>query len=290
VAGWTHADLARFCAGARPITKGALNDTYAGELGDRPVFVRHRILDDPEFGQTFAAERYARPLVDGRVSIPELLAVVPDARGLERYAVFEYVDGAEPDWDAAPVLRSLAEQLALVHSVPGDGFGDLGRRAERVTAPRFVETLLRREIARAPRQFAPAAELVPAAAGWFAGERPCLCHGDVWQANWLSGRDGTLWALDWEAARFRVAAADFNQMQADWLTPAQRSTVLTQYLALTGRDPEVFAAQVAVLRFLWHLRTYNFHVLAARRPPAEVRAHLTCAADLLDRIPPHGRR
>ncbi|MFD0890421.1 phosphotransferase, partial [Streptosporangium algeriense] len=123
---WTHQDLRRLCAAGRPITKGPLNDTYAATLGGRAVFVRHRVLDDPCYGQTFAGERLVGPLLPGRIRVPEILQVVADEQGDDRFAVFEFVDGHAPDWDDPEVLTALADRLLDVHAIPADGLGDVG--------------------------------------------------------------------------------------------------------------------------------------------------------------------
>lgn len=106
----------------------------------------------------------------------------------------------------------------------------------------------------------------------FAGEAPCLCHGDVHRRNVLIAPNGRVILLDWEAVRYRVAAADFNQTRVDWLCPATDATTVAAYADRTGRDAGVFATQVAILRLLWHLRTYNFEV-RVRRGARNVHAH-----------------
>ncbi|GAA3075300.1 phosphotransferase [Streptosporangium carneum] len=285
---WTHHDLRRLCAAGRSITKGPLNDTYAGTLGGRAVFVRHRVLDAPGYGQTFAGERYVSPLLSGRVRMPEILQVVPDEQGRDRFAVFEFVDGRTPDWEAPEVLAALADRLLAVHAVTADGLGEVGGPLSRVAAPRYLLDLIRRECELLPRhagdRLIGAADLLGEAMACFEGEAPCLCHGDVHRENWLADESGELWALDWEAARFRVAAADFNQMRAGWLTAEQEEVVLSRYLERSGRDRAVFTRQIAILRLLWHVRTYNFQVLVRGRAPERHRENLDAANALLDEI------
>ena len=94
----------------------------------------------------------------------------------------------------------------------------------------------------------------------FAGEPVVLCHGDIHRGNVIGDVTGQLWLVDWEAVRFRVAAADFNQLHQDWLTQAQERIVVDEYVRLTGHEPERLRRQIAFLRVLWHLRTLNFHI------------------------------
>lgn len=284
---WTHHDLRRLCATGRPITKGPLNDTYAATLGGRAVFVRHRVLDDPCYGQTFAGERHVGPLLSGRVRVPEILQVVADERGVDRFAVFEFVDGHAPDWDDPEVLTALADRLLDVHAIPADGLGDVGGPLSRTAVPEHLLGLLRRECELLPAHAGPlrgAADLLTGAMTCFEKEEPCLCHGDVHRGNWLVDRAGELWTLDWEAARFRVAAADFNQMRAGWLTAEQEEIVLSRYLERSGRDRTVFTRQIAILRLLWHLRTYNFQVLVRGRSPRRHLENLGAACSLLGEV------
>ncbi|MEV7013769.1 aminoglycoside phosphotransferase family protein [Streptosporangium sp. NPDC051022] len=285
---WTHHDLRRLCAAGRSITKGPLNDTYAGTLGGRPVFVRHRVLDDPGYGQTFAGERYVSALLSGRVRVPEVLQVVADEQGRDRFAVFEFVDGRAPDWEAPEVLTALADRLLAIHAIPADGLGDVGGALSRTAVPRYLLDLIRRECELLPRHAGDpligAPDALAGAMACFEGERPCLCHGDVHRENWLVDQAGELWTLDWEAARFRVAAADFNQMRAGWLTAGQEEIVLSRYLERSGRDRAVFTRQIAILRLLWHIRTYNFQVLVRGRSPRRHRENLDAANVLLGEI------
>lgn len=217
----TCAEVEQACVQGRLITRGPLNDTYEAELRGRRVFVRHRTTDDPEYGQTFAAERHVAPLLDGALRIPRVIQVVPDAGGRERYAVFEFVPGTPPDWTSRPVLRELADALLRVHRIAGSGFGSVGAAPQRRPAAALLADLIRAEAHRlpdGPERDRLGGSTVESAAHCFRGELPTLCHGDVHAGNFRTDRAGRFWVLDWEAARYRVPAADFNQLHDHWLS------------------------------------------------------------------------
>ncbi|MDH6139336.1 MULTISPECIES: aminoglycoside phosphotransferase family protein [Kitasatospora] len=279
----TCAEVEQACVQGRLITRGPLNDTYEAELRGRRVFVRHRTTDDPEYGQTFAAERHVAPLLDGALRIPRVIQVVPDAGGRERYAVFEFVPGTPPDWTSRPVLRELADALLRVHRIAGSGFGSVGAAPQRRPAAALLADLIRAEAHRlpdGPERDRLGGSTVESAAHCFRGELPTLCHGDVHAGNFRTDRAGRFWVLDWEAARYRVPAADFNQLHDHWLSGGRQRVVLERYLERSGRDPLVFTRQIRLLRLLWHLRTYNFHTLVRGEPTAAHRRHLDAAMRL----------
>lgn len=118
----------------------------------------------------------------------------------------------------------------------------------------------------------------------FRNEPVVLCHGDVHAGNWLPDRASRLWLVDWEAARFRVAASDFNQLHWHWLDRKSQDLLLGHYAHISGRDLRPLYAQVGVTRLLWHLRTYNFYTLVQGEAPGAHAAHLDHAAGLLSDI------
>jgi aminoglycoside phosphotransferase (APT) family kinase protein len=279
----------RLCRTGRLLTRGPLNDTYVGRVRGREVFVRHRTVDDEQYGQTFVGERHAVPLLAGGLRVPAVLQVVADRTGRERFGVFEFIEGAEPRWSEPAVLDALADALVTIHRVPGQALGNLGGVLLREPVVDHLRRLLVEECDRLPlipqTAYLRTARLpVLAAESCFEGEPVCLCHGDVHAGNVLQDRGGRLWVVDWEAARFRVAAADFNQLHADWLTGDQQDAVLGRYAERTGRDPERLRLQVQVLRFLWHVRTYNFQVLVRGADPRTQRDHLDTATAIMDGI------
>lgn len=258
----------------RKITDGSLNATYQITLAGRPAFVRERLVRDQEYGQVFAGERHLPSSITSALRVPALRQIVA-----ERFAVFEWVDGAPPDWTNPEVLDALAAALVTIHCHTGDDLGDLGRDRRKVPVAGFLAELLATEHRRLPKKLR-ARLRMPDTAEEFCDEAIRLCHGDVHPGNFL-WRDGELWVLDWEAARFRVAAADFNQLHHSWLDDAGQRRVLDRYCALTGRDAGPFLRQVRILRALWHLRTFNFHTLVLGANPAAYRQHLEAAESFL---------
>ncbi|MGW1996050.1 phosphotransferase [Embleya sp. NPDC001921] len=282
----TPAFLARACSEGILINRGPLNDAYRVTIHGLPMFVRHRVLHDALYGQTFAAEEYLPPVVRSLARVPTLYRVLADDSGRRSWAVFDFVSGGQPDWNSDGALIELAATLGRVHTVAGTAFGDILGPFRTQPAPAYLSGLLEAELDRLTGP----SPLVCHLQGMrshtrelmdvFADERPCLCHGDIHADNFLADPQQRMWLLDWEAARFRVAAADFNQLHAKCLSPGQCEDVLTAYCALTGRDPATFRIQVDLLRLLWHVRTYNFEVLVRRTDPAGQEIHLRRAATL----------
>lgn len=275
-------DWTRVCAEGELIARGPLNDTYRVELDGARYIVRHRPIQIGDYGQTFAGERYVPGHLARRLRVPALLEVALDPAGREAFAIFELVE-------TSPVPREidqaeLLEILLAIHGVGGSAMGDLGRPLRPVATEAFLARLIADEVRRldpggltsvgAIRRVTPG---VLRAAECFAREPICLCHGDVHVGNFLRRRDGRISVIDWEAIRFRVSAADFNQLHHDWLSPAADLALTRAYAERRGRDPDGFARQVAILRFLWHLRTFNFYVLILGEPAAGHARHLEAA-------------
>lgn len=283
----TVAEAERACAEGRLITAGPLNNTYGVTLRGRPVFIRHRVVHDLEYGQTFAAERFVYGLLGPSVNVPRLLFFCEGGEG-SAYAGFEYLVEEPTDWSAPSSLTGLATVLAAVHEVTGQHLGnaDGGVGAGTDVVP-FLRDLFENELQRAPR------ELLREVGddrlrGWigetealFDGEPVTLCHGDVRDANIVTDQAGRNWLVDWEAARFRVPAADFNQMHYDWLTASQEKAVLEHYMELTGRDLNLFVRQIRSLRILWHLRTMNFYLLVHHQSFTQQHRHRRLLNELL---------
>jgi aminoglycoside phosphotransferase (APT) family kinase protein len=268
------------CASGKLITRGPLNDTYRVDLAGAAYLVRHRTVHDDAYGQTFAGERHVPVGLRRLLRVPALLDVVSDAYGREAFAIFEFIE-ASPTRPGVDPLE-LPEILATIHATRGPGLGDLGRPLEQTATTDFVSGLIEDELRRLgvgseERAVREAGQGVLRATGCFGREAPCLCHGDVHAANFLRARDGRISVIDWEAARFRVAAADFNQLHDRWLSPSADQAVLRGYAERTGRDLASFARQVAALRFLWHVRTFNFHVLVRGDPPTRHLRQLNAA-------------
>ena len=244
------------------------------------MLFRSRTVYDDAYGQTFAGERHVPDRLRRLLRVPALFDVVSDADGRETFAIFEFLETSHTQPGVDPL--ELPEILATIHTTPGPGLGDLGRSLEQASVVDFLSGLIEEELRRLGRASAEcmvreAGHGVLRAAECFEGETPCLCHGDVHAANFLRRRDGWISVLDWEAVRFRVAAADFNQLHDRWLSPSADRAVMRAYAEQTGRDLASFARQVTSLRFLWHVRTFNFHVLVRGDSPSRHLRHLTGA-------------
>lgn len=281
----TVEDVQRLAWRGRVITDGPLNRTFAAALPGRDLFVRERLVHDDSYGQQFAGERLLEPALADALRVPRLLQVLSDA-GRERFALFEFVPGGAPVWTRTRLVE-LAAALALVHSRSGSGLGDLAREASPLTPDAFLRRLLEEEIRRLPDGAPGELDLGPSSSLWgrlgvFEDEPIVLCHGDVHRHNFLTTAEGALAVVDWEAVRYRVAAADFNQMRHRWLDRQQWAWVRDAYLDATGREASRFERQVRVLRILWHLRTYNFHTRVLRAPEPAHAVHLRAARRLLN--------
>jgi hypothetical protein len=282
----TFAEVVRLCRSGTLITRGPLNDTYRVEVGRTPLFVRQRVLRDSAYGQTFAAEEYLPQSILRRMRIPYLHGVLTDPIGQRTYALFEFVVGDQPDWGRADVLNDVAANLERIHAISGNAFGDICGPFKDGNAADYLYGLLDIEVSRLktphskPPSFAESPMMLAQLFEVFSSEQPCLCHGDIHSGNFLRDAEGRIWTLDWEAARFRVAAADFNQIQTGWLSRNQQLQLVARYCHLTGRNIENFYTQVRLLQLLWHVRTYNFEILVRNMPPERYGHHIMEASEI----------
>jgi aminoglycoside phosphotransferase (APT) family kinase protein len=275
------------CAQGHLIVRGPLNDAYRVTLRGQLVFVRHRTVRDAEYGQTFAAEQYVYELLDSRVRIPRLLALVAD-QGEPAYAVFDFVSTQLTDWTSMRALAELAHTLAAIHEVRGEKLGYVGQEGLEVDAADYLRQLYADELSRTEPQVQRAigsdylTNWLCAVRDLFEDEPIVLCHGDVYQPNVLTDLAGNLWLIDWEAARYRVAASDFNQMRHGWLTYSQEQAVMREYVRLTGVDLDRLSGQVVSLRVLWHVRTLNFYMRVHSQSIQQQWPHIAAARCLLE--------
>jgi aminoglycoside phosphotransferase (APT) family kinase protein len=270
------------CAAGLLIVSGPLNETYRVCVDGEALFVRRRTVFDAEYGQSFAGERQVPEEVARRARLPRLRHVVCDEEGREALAVFDWIDGRALRRGELP--DALIDLLAEIHALSAPGFGPVGDHQATPDARPFVRLLIAAEAERLKGTGleADSRHVAEAAAddlGCLAGEAPCLCHGDVHRRNVLLTPNGDVVLVDWEAVRYRVAAADFNQATVNWLSSAQDTAAVAAYADRCGRDRSTFAAQVALLRLLWHLRTYNFQVLVRREPRDAHSHHLRAALE-----------
>lgn len=278
--------VAELCSSGVKLTSGPLNDTYAVVHEGTRLFVRHRVVRDPAYGQTFAAERYIGDTVRAiGIRVPALRGVVTDRNGYETYALFDYIDGTRPDYTAPSTLTEIAEILARLHQIHGTELGNIGEPLSHASVAPFLADLIVTELARQPHN--DLAALAENAHAWirilFDSEPIRLVHGDVHGGNWLRDRDGHLWLIDWEACRWRVAASDFNQLRHHWLDADQERQLLDAYLQRTDAThdrAETLELQISAMRLLWHLRTYNFFTLVRHENPMRHESHLRAVEDL----------
>ncbi|AIQ63692.1 hypothetical protein PSTEL_11975 [Paenibacillus stellifer] len=272
------------------IVRGPLNHAYRVESGRDKWFVRKRIIADGEYSQTFAAERWVYPSVSHLVNVPRLHQVLPSPNGQGACAIFDYIDHIPIDWSRKEVIVKLAEALAHIHSVASDCVGYVGSAGPAADYDGAMKSLLHTEL---ERFHCPNPGITALLSGYseyadrhvvFNPEDNCLCHGDVHQGNFLLDHAGKLWVIDWEAARFRAAASDFNQAHYRWLSEDRQDLLLETYCKLTGKDKEAFMRGVVFFRVLWHVRTYNFYTRVKKEPEADHTDQLTAIQDMLGRM------
>ena len=126
----TADEVDRSCSVGRLIVAGPLNDTYSAVMRGIGVFVRVRTVRDCEYGQTFAGERQAYPLIGPGLRVPRLLGLL-DAKTGPAAAVFELIPEAPVDWTRCDHLVELARMLSIVHAVPGIRLGTVGDESEK---------------------------------------------------------------------------------------------------------------------------------------------------------------
>ncbi|MGH8261619.1 MAG: phosphotransferase family protein, partial [Steroidobacteraceae bacterium] len=186
------AEVTQLCRDGTLINHGPLNDTYRVRAGRIPLFVRHRVLRDVAYGQTFAAEEYLPKSVIHHIRVPRLYRVITDDLGQRTYALFEFVAGRQPDWSGPDILDELAVILARIHAVAGDAFGEICGPFKVENAPDYLYGLLDIELSRLGMSyrkalcFANSSTRLTQLFQAFSSERPCLCHGDVHAGNFLT--------------------------------------------------------------------------------------------------------
>lgn len=269
-----------------PLESGMLNDTFfafAREPDER-VAIRIRVFENQEYGQEFAAERLAYPLLDLQaVDVPALrffntLPTFPNPK----VAVFEFVDGVRLDHyfanrptahESSSVISQLAIGMAAIHSVRGPGYGTL----REITHPssdvsRFLESLFEKEAHRlhaldsftaerwnqAMPRMLQVMKSLPAEI-----TSPCLVHGDIHWRNLIARRDGGLSFIDWESSRYRLAPYDFAQLTSLHFRPGDESfdELLDKYA--NYRSPKEiqlvpFRIAVAICQSFWKCRMAMF--------------------------------
>lgn len=272
------------------IAKGVLNNTYRIEISQEIYFVRERILNtSTDYGQSFAGERYIPKSLKKIIPIPSLLGVVSDATERERYAIFDYIPSIETKW-SSETLGTLVNYFLSIHGYSRKWPGKPRDSREKYEINEYIKKIFSNEIIRLSesdraingigRRIAKIANLLPR----YKDDDICLCHGDVRHANFLTGRDGKLWLIDWEAIRYRVPASDFNQLTHDWLTEEEDIELIIKYCKLRNIVFSVFLLEVLAYRVLWHLRTYNFEVNIRGGKKSDFDYHLGRAKEILNKV------
>ncbi|MEZ4313112.1 MAG: phosphotransferase [Polyangiaceae bacterium] len=302
------AGLSGRVADAKVLATGMLNTVYSVTLGDtgRRVVIRERQFQHPEYGQEFAAERFAYPLIeDADVLVPELIYVRNSADPFGApFAIFEHIEGPTldvllddpqtPQSQRAALLEGLAQSLASIHRTRGPGYGtltsiQLGSDQRR----EFFQGLFAREDERLARR---APHLAPhyraAVARWldrldqlprYLGE-PRLVHGDVHGRNVIVGSRNRLFFIDWEASRFRIAPYDLGQL-CHINFRHQRASVdqlLRLYAGACGMESHMsaLASAVEICRVFWLCRMALFQM----QFPEHQDAYFGCAEDHLREV------
>lgn len=219
------------------ISSGMLNTVYRIKFcsQDQDLILRIRSFQHPEYGQEFAAERYAYHLIDGLgIRAPKLhhFCLRENPLGYP-FAVFDFEEGQTLDVVLSSpsvsqetklnALKVLGENLSKVHKVKGPGYGTLTSiwcsRDERrqfwnkmFTAEQ--ERLMVEDIEAGGNYTSLINEWTNVIADLpdFLGE-PRLIHGDVHGRNIIITESGNVSLIDWEASRFRIAPYDFAQIR-----------------------------------------------------------------------------
>lgn len=275
------------------ISTGLLNSVYLVWLSsERGIILRIRQFNHDEYGQEFAAERFAYHLLpDSSVPYPALLYVSPSgAREGKAFAVFEYCAGDTLDEALGKgqlvgarklrFLEKLAVAVARIHSVRGPGFGTLTHTLFAATeVAAFWRKLFLAEISRLSEvDESGAHKLARCLDGWIdelvalplKWRTPRLIHGDLHGRNIIVDANQCPILIDWEASRFRMAPYDFAQI--GWLNfrddRISFNSLLQFYCDAAGlkNAVEQFARATKIFQVFWQLRMALFQL---RFPYAE---------------------
>ncbi len=268
----------------RPLASGMLNHVYRAQLSDPPcdIVVRERHFTDPEYGQYFAAERLAYPLLcRDRPRVPAFLGA--DESGTlsgNPLAVFGFIDGTRLDdllenRPSSRLLRALAIAIGHVHEVAAPGYGTLSATThgpEETGA--FWQSLFEAEAATLARLYPASAEnLRSCIPEWLARLReappglvaPALVHGDFHARNIIIDSTGEPNLIDWEAARFRSPGYDLVQILDLNLIrhKGAGAEFLSHYLATRriSASPDEAMKIIDVFKRFWRIRMGGFMCL-----------------------------
>ncbi len=218
------------------ISSGMLNVIYKIAMeGLKPLVLRVRLFKHTEYGQEFAAERFAYYLTqDANINIPKLYFVCTDDTiyGYP-FAVFECIEGqmfdvilSDPNITQEyrfDLLKLLANSLNEIHKVKGPGFGTLtsiwfsseqrrdfwkklfyAEYERLLKIDNFLGNLFGNVI---ERWLDCIVNLPPYLSN------PRLVHGDIHGRNIIVTDNNQISLIDWEASRFRIVPYDFAQIR-----------------------------------------------------------------------------
>lgn len=270
----------------RPLASGMLNRVYRARLENpaRDIVIRERHFFDSEYGQCFAGERFAYPLLlPDKPCVPAFLGA-DDLIGTTDYplAVFDFVEGTRLDdlLEHAPsetLLKALAVAIAQVHNVPAPGFGTLSVIThDPDKAGCFWQSLFEAEADALAELYPQSAErlrsLIP---DWVreienapaALVSPTLVHGDFHARNIIINSIGHPILIDWEAARFRSSTYDLVQILE--LNLENHSGAAMQFLEHYFRARQITIiwdqalALINIFKRFWRIRMGIFMCLRA---------------------------
>jgi hypothetical protein len=188
-------------------------------------------LIEPMPGKSFfrdvRARRMVEPFLAGSgMSVPAIVRADP-ARG---WLVEEFVEGA--DATEADLARYLAQSACLY--TPTVRVKPLSTSPQNRLLIAALKTVLSR--------IAPPLAAVADDAWW----PTVFCHGDITTSNVLSGAEGRLWLIDWEAAKFYPLAAELGWMYV--AHPVLKMPILGLIARLTPDDRRLLSpvSQLAV--------------------------------------------
>jgi aminoglycoside phosphotransferase (APT) family kinase protein len=269
------------------LTAGLMNRVFRiTTTSGREYVLRVRTFQHAEYGQEFAAERFAYPLIESLgVEVPKLIFADADSNKYGYpYAIFEFVEGRTLDdmfsdssvtqQTKCKLFEQLGRVLGRLHSVRGPGYGTLRRvdhsrdqvllfwgnlftnEADRLS---LIDSTFAQDFRKAvERWLETLASMEPTL------QNPCLVHGDVHGKNILVTPTGKLILIDWEASRFRCAPCDFAQVRYLNLRaiPSLFQALLSAYLSERNCETGLitFVSAIEVFEVFWHVRMGLFQL------------------------------
>ena len=270
------------------ISTGMLNAIYKISMEglDKFLILRVRLFKHTEYGQEFAAERFAYYLTqDAEINRPKLHYVCTDSNKYGYpFAVFDCVEGQmfdlvlsdpnTPKKQRFDLLESLAHSLNEIHKVKGAGFGTITSiwfsREQRkdfwnkLFFPEYerlqkIDKNLGVLFGKSMESWVDSLASLPS----YLGD-PRLVHGDIHGRNIIVTSPNQISLIDWEASRFRIVPYDFAQIRFLNLRndPEGWQFLLDSYINSSENDidKKQFEKAIDICQSFWRLRMGLFQL------------------------------